>query len=71
MSEITAEMAASVWKIEKAVGDRVEVGDTIMILESMKMEIPVDAEETGTIVEIPVAEGDSIGLDDILVKLSD
>ncbi|MFD6451796.1 biotin/lipoyl-binding carrier protein [Nocardia sp. NPDC060220] len=71
MSEIIAEMAASVWKIEKAVGDRVGTGDTIMILESMKMEIPVEAEEPGTIVEIPVAEGDAINLDDVLVRLSD
>ncbi|MFC6707123.1 biotin/lipoyl-binding carrier protein [Flexivirga alba] len=57
---IQAEMAASVWKILVAQGDHVEEDDPMMILESMKMEIPVLAESTGTVLKVYVAEGDHI-----------
>ncbi|MBY4213356.1 biotin/lipoyl-binding carrier protein [Rhodococcus fascians] len=60
MSEIRSEMSATVWKIEKAVGDTIAPGEVIMILESMKMEIPIEAEDAGTITSLDVAEGDSI-----------
>ena len=60
MAEIKAEMAGNVWKITAAVGDTVEDGDTVVILESMKMEIPIESEYDGTITEICVAEGDAI-----------
>ena len=59
-SEVAAEIAGNLWKIEKAVGDVVEAEDVIMIIESMKMEIPVEAPRAGTIAQIAVAEGDSI-----------
>ncbi len=49
MPDINADMAATVWKIEKSEGDVVDVGDIILILESMKMEIPVEAEESGSL----------------------
>ena len=55
--EVLAEMVANVWKIVSAVGDTVAEGDTICILESMKMEIPVEATVAGKITEINVAEG--------------
>lgn len=55
--EVLAEMVANVWKIVTGVGDKVAEGDTICILESMKMEIPVEATVSGTITEINVAEG--------------
>ena len=55
--EVVAEMVANVWKIVVAVGDSVAEGDTICILESMKMEIPVEATAAGTIAEINVTEG--------------
>ena len=55
--EVVAEMVANVWKIVVAVGDTVAEGDTICILESMKMEIPVEATASGTIAEINVTEG--------------
>jgi len=50
-----------VWKIEVKAGDRVAVDDAIMILESMKMEIPVLSPKAGTIKEIKVSEGETIG----------
>jgi acetyl-CoA carboxylase biotin carboxyl carrier protein len=57
---VEAQIAGNLWKIEKAMGDRVEEEDVIMIIESMKMEIPVEAPCDGTIAEIRVAEGDSV-----------
>ena len=59
-TEVEAQIAGSLWKIEKAVGDEVETDDVIMIIESMKMEIPVEAPCGGRIREICAAEGDSI-----------
>jgi len=58
--EAKAEMTGSVWKINKNPGDTVEEGDVLMILESMKMEIPVVAEESGTVKEILVQEGQPV-----------
>ena len=55
--EVLAEMVANVWKIVVAVGDEVAEGDTVCILESMKMEIPVEAPVAGKITEIGVTEG--------------
>ncbi len=59
-TEVEAQIAGNLWKIEMAVGDTVEIDDVIMIIESMKMEIPVEAPCQGRISEIRVAEGDSI-----------
>ena len=58
--EARAEVTGMVWKITTSVGDTVDEGATIMILESMKMEIPVIAADGGTIVEMLVAEGESV-----------
>lgn len=58
--EARAEVTGSVWKIVSVVGSRLEAGDTIMILESMKMEIPVLAEDGGTLLELSVAEGEAV-----------
>ncbi len=60
MAEVRAEMVANVWKVVVQEGDAVEEGDTIVILESMKMEIPVLTEDSGTVVGLKVAEGDVI-----------
>lgn len=57
---VAAELTASVWKIETTPGTRIAEGDTLIILESMKMEIPVMAPEDGVVVDILVAEGDQI-----------
>ena len=67
--EIEAQITGNVWKIEKAVGDDVEEEDVILIIESMKMEIPVEAPCSGRIAEIRTAEGESIEEGDILVVL--
>ena len=67
--EIEAQITGNVWKIEKAVGDRVEEEDVILIIESMKMEIPVEAPCAGRIREIRTAEGASIEEGDVLVVL--
>jgi acetyl-CoA carboxylase biotin carboxyl carrier protein len=59
-TQVEAQITGNVWKIEKAVGDAVEEGETLIILESMKMEIPVEAPCAGTVAEIRVAEGQSV-----------
>ena len=59
-TEVEAEITGNVWKIEKKPGEPVEDEDVIMILESMKMEIPVEAPCAGTVSEIRVAEGDNV-----------
>jgi biotin carboxyl carrier protein len=64
--EIRAEMVANVWKVVKAAGDAVAEGDTLVILESMKMEIPVISESDGTIVELAVNEGDVVQEGDLI-----
>ncbi|MBO0686567.1 MAG: biotin/lipoyl-binding carrier protein [Candidatus Dormibacteraeota bacterium] len=56
MTEVTAELVGSVWKLEARAGDRVEVDDVLLILESMKMEIPVTAPVAGMLIEIRVEE---------------
>ena len=56
MTEVRAELVGNVWKVEAAAGDRVEADDILLILESMKMEIPVTAPVAGTVVEIRVRE---------------
>lgn len=66
-TDITAHITGTVWKIEKRVGDRVEVGDTVVILESMKMEMPVEAEAAGKVLEVRVAEGDAVDEGAVLV----
>ena len=58
--EVAAEIAGSVFKIETEVGAQVEAEDVLVVLESMKMEIPVEAPSAGRVIEIRVAEGDSI-----------
>ena len=64
--EVETEVTGNVWKIEKQVGDRVSAEDVIMILESMKMEIPVEAPSAGTIVEIRVKEEDQVDEDQVV-----
>jgi acetyl-CoA carboxylase biotin carboxyl carrier protein len=66
VAEIRAEMVANVWKVIAAEGDQVEDGDTLVILESMKMEIPVLAEDPGVITKMHVAEGDVVQEGDLI-----
>ena len=69
MTEIRAEMVANVWKVVAAEGDSVADGDTLVILESMKMEIPVLAESSGTLARLAVAEGDVVQEGDLIAVI--
>ncbi|MFI5082591.1 MAG: biotin/lipoyl-binding carrier protein [Streptosporangiales bacterium] len=70
MAEVRAEMVANVWKVVATEGDQVQDGDTLVILESMKMEIPVLAEEAGTLAKLHVAEGDVVQEGDLIATIS-
>ena len=70
MAEIRAEMVANVWKVVAAQGDHVDDGDTLVILESMKMEIPVLADAAGTVTTLHVAEGDLVQEGDLIAEIS-
>jgi biotin carboxyl carrier protein len=67
--EVLAEMVANVWKVVVSVGDQIEEGDTICILESMKMEIPVEATASGTIASLNVAEGGVVQENDVIAVI--
>jgi acetyl-CoA carboxylase biotin carboxyl carrier protein len=67
--EIRAEMVANVWKVVAAAGDEVAEGDTLVILESMKMEIPVLAEADGTVSQLAVNEGDVVQEGDLIAVI--
>jgi acetyl-CoA carboxylase biotin carboxyl carrier protein len=69
VSEVRAEMVANVWKVVAAEGDTVADGDTLVILESMKMEIPVLAETPGTLARLAVAEGDVVQEGDLIAVI--
>ena len=69
MSDIEAHITGTVWKIEVKPGDSIEEGDTVVILESMKMEMPVEADDDGVVKEIKCAEGQAVHEGDVLVVL--
>ena len=69
MPEVEAHITGTVWKIECEVGQEVDEGDTLVILESMKMEMPVEAEDEGTVKAILVEEGQAVSEGDALVVL--
>jgi acetyl-CoA carboxylase biotin carboxyl carrier protein len=69
VEEVRAEMVANVWKVVAAPGDVVEAGDTLVILDSMKMEIPVVSEDGGKITQLAVAEGDVVQEGDLIALL--
>jgi acetyl-CoA carboxylase biotin carboxyl carrier protein len=66
---IKSEIAAKVWKIEVAVGMQVPEGETVILLESMKMEIPILAPVAGAIVQLLVQEGDTVGEGQVLAVI--
>ncbi|HLR22149.1 MAG TPA: acetyl-CoA carboxylase biotin carboxyl carrier protein subunit [Pseudogracilibacillus sp.] len=66
MKEIKASMAGSMWKMLVKEGDQVKNGQELAIMESMKMEIPVESESDGTIKEIKVAEDDFLNEGDVI-----
>jgi len=69
MPELIAPIAGSVWKILVAVGDKVELDDEMIILEALKMETPIFCDDSGTIIEIKVKEGDAVNEGDILAVI--
>lgn len=66
MIEVKASMAGSVWQVTVSLNETVKVGQDVVILESMKMEIPIGAEEPGIIRELRVSEGDFVNEGDVL-----
>ena len=69
MVQVAAHITGTVWKIEVKVGDAVSAEQTLVILESMKMEMPVEAPEAGKVSRIAVAEGQAVEEGDVLVEL--
>ena len=67
--EVLAEMVANVWKVLVATGDDISEGDTICILESMKMEIPVEATASGKVSEVNVSEGGVVQEGDVIAVI--
>ncbi|HME91066.1 MAG TPA: biotin/lipoyl-binding carrier protein [Myxococcaceae bacterium] len=69
MADVAAHITGTVWKIEVKVGQAVSAGDTLVILESMKMEMPVEAPESGTVAEVRCRETQPVNEGDVLVVL--
>jgi acetyl-CoA carboxylase biotin carboxyl carrier protein len=69
LPDVEAHITGTVWKVECEVGQDIEEGDTVVILESMKMEMPVEAEDDGKVKEIRCKEGQSVSEGETLVVL--
>ncbi len=69
MAKVEAHITGTVWRIECRVGQEVDEGDTLVVLESMKMEMPVEAEDPGTVAEIRCVEGQAVAEGETLVVL--
>jgi len=69
MVDVPAHITGTVWKVEKNVGDAVVAGDILIILESMKMEMPIEAPEDGVVKEIRCKPADSVSEGQVLVVL--
>jgi acetyl-CoA carboxylase biotin carboxyl carrier protein len=69
MAVVEAHISGKVWRVEVRPGDHVDEGDTVVILESMKMEMPVDSEEAGDVSRVLVEEGQNVSEGDPLVEL--
>lgn len=71
MADVKAHITGTVWKIEVEIGDEVEEDDEVIILESMKMEMPVEAPCDGVIKEILIKEGDAVDEDQVLIIMEE
>lgn len=69
MIKVSVPMAGSVWKVLINVGDQVAIGQELVILESMKMEVPIESEVNGTVVEIKAVIGEFVNEGDVIVVL--
>lgn len=70
MAQVRTEVAGNVWKVEVAIGQAVAAGDVLVIIESMKMEIPVEAPAAGTVRALRVAEGDPVAEGAVVAEVS-
>lgn len=69
MADLIANMAGTIFKVLVAAGDEVSVGQDVIVLESMKMEIPLQAEASGTVSAVNVAEGQFVNEGDVLLTM--
>ena len=69
MHKVRSEITGSVWKVEVVVGQTVAEGDTLVIVEPMKMEIPISAPASGVVTEILIAEGEPVADDQVVIHL--
>jgi acetyl-CoA carboxylase biotin carboxyl carrier protein len=70
-TQIKAHITGTIWKIKVAVGDKVEEGDVLVIIESMKMEMPIEAMDPGKVSEIKAKEGQPVNEGDVLLVIED
>src|SRR5690606_25832370 len=70
MTEVAAELTANVWQVRASVGDELDEGDEIVVLEAMKMEVPVVAPRAGRLVELRVAPDDVVNEGDVIAVLA-
>jgi acetyl-CoA carboxylase biotin carboxyl carrier protein len=70
MADLKSIVTGTVWKVEMKVGDRVQAGDAILIMESMKMEIPIEALAAGTLTRLLVKEGDSVTEGEVVASVA-
>jgi len=69
--DVAAHITGTIWKINVAAGDSVEEGDEVIVLDAMKMEMPLEVEVSGTVEEVTCAEGDRVSEGDTLIVLRD
>ena len=70
-TEIKAHITGTIWKIPVKEGEAIEEGDTLVIIESMKMEMPIEADDDGKVLEIKAAEGQAVNEGDVLMIVED
>ena len=70
-TEIKAHITGTIWKIHVKEGEAIEEGDTLVIIESMKMEMPIEAYDDGKVLEIKAAEGQAVNEGDVLMIVED
>ena len=70
-TEIKAHITGTIWKIPVKAGDEVEEGDTLVIIESMKMEMPIEADDDGKVIEVMAKEGQPVNEGDVLMTFED
>lgn len=70
-TQIKAHITGTIWKIKVEVGQQVDEGDTLVIIESMKMEMPIEADDPGKVVEVKAKEGQAVNEGDVLLVIED